>query len=178
MDEVFDKINTFPSEQNRSLLLLRELNKKEQTKIEKVQLMSLPEKDKSHFKTEILQIAHEKSKIAQRMFRNYQIFAEKLENEISNLSKKLQEENLDLVEPRSLREPKKKQKISKKTQSSLPSKIETGNEVYCICQKNIEGAEMILCDSPTCRLKWYHLECLQMTEVPAEKWFCPECVKR
>ena len=35
---------------------------------------------------------------------------------------------------------------------------------------------MIACDNPRgCPIKWYHMECLQMDDVPEGKWLCSFC---
>jgi len=47
---------------------------------------------------------------------------------------------------------------------------------YCFCQKN-EPGDMIGCDNPNCRYKWFHFGCVGITAAPAEGeiWYCPEC---
>ena len=47
-------------------------------------------------------------------------------------------------------------------------------QVYCLCRMPEDENEMIACDK--CQ-EWFHLICLNMTEIPAtEEWFCNECV--
>ena len=49
------------------------------------------------------------------------------------------------------------------------------NITWCNCQGKDDGKPMILCDNNSCPILWYHLECLQMTDVP-EYWKCSLCV--
>jgi len=50
--------------------------------------------------------------------------------------------------------------------------------LWCYCQQNIQE-ELVGCDNPTCRVKWFHLSCLQITssQLPKGKWYCPDCHK-
>ena len=49
-------------------------------------------------------------------------------------------------------------------------------EFWCYCKGEDEG-EMILCDNDSCGIKWFHTECLRITDIPKGKWFCPDCRK-
>ncbi|KAM7223773.1 hypothetical protein V8F06_000789 [Rhypophila decipiens] len=54
---------------------------------------------------------------------------------------------------------------------------------YCLCH-NVSYGTMIQCDNvdnnnniDNCKYEWFHLACVDLTEVPARttKWYCPEC---
>lgn len=47
--------------------------------------------------------------------------------------------------------------------------------VWCICRKPDDGLTMIYCDEKRRQVKWFHLACLSITDIPAGKWFCPNC---
>lgn len=47
-------------------------------------------------------------------------------------------------------------------------------DIWCSCNREAFG-EMIACDNPNCAIKWYHLECVYLTEAPEGKWFCGKC---
>jgi PHP family Zn ribbon phosphoesterase len=45
---------------------------------------------------------------------------------------------------------------------------------YCSCDGPEEG-QMIFCDNSTCSVKWFHYDCVDITEAPEGSWFCPQC---
>ncbi|KAK3333807.1 hypothetical protein B0T19DRAFT_356053 [Cercophora scortea] len=48
---------------------------------------------------------------------------------------------------------------------------------YCQCNR-VSFGTMIQCDNPdNCPYEWFHLECVDLVEVPARttKWYCPDC---
>lgn len=47
-------------------------------------------------------------------------------------------------------------------------------DIWCSCNRQAFG-EMIACDNRNCTIKWFHLECVSLTEAPKGKWFCPDC---
>ena len=52
--------------------------------------------------------------------------------------------------------------------------VEEDNGTWCYC-KEPKGGDMVCCENNGCSIKWFHLECLQITESPSGKWFCPTC---
>ena len=46
-------------------------------------------------------------------------------------------------------------------------------EKYCFCRQ-AEFGEMICCENDNCAIKWFHFQCVGLTNVP-DMWFCPEC---
>uniref|UniRef100_A0A914PK66 PHD-type domain-containing protein n=1 Tax=Panagrolaimus davidi TaxID=227884 RepID=A0A914PK66_9BILA len=48
---------------------------------------------------------------------------------------------------------------------------------WCSCRKQRGGA-MVACDKKGCANEWYHLVCVGLTDVPKDKWTCPECIKK
>ena len=49
-------------------------------------------------------------------------------------------------------------------------------ELWCYCQTE-ESGEMIGCDNPGCKYKWFHTACLRIDKIPKGQWFCPDCIK-
>eukprot|EP00826_Nyctotherus_ovalis_P015190 TRINITY_DN1429_c0_g1_i21.p1 TRINITY_DN1429_c0_g1~~TRINITY_DN1429_c0_g1_i21.p1 ORF type:complete len:211 (-),score=63.21 TRINITY_DN1429_c0_g1_i21:105-737(-) len=47
---------------------------------------------------------------------------------------------------------------------------------YCKCQRQLED-QMVECDNPRCKYKWFHFSCVGLTAAPSEddKWYCPDC---
>lgn len=52
--------------------------------------------------------------------------------------------------------------------------LNSREDIWCSCNREAFG-EMIACDNPNCAIKWYHLECVYLTEAPEGEWFCGEC---
>lgn len=55
-----------------------------------------------------------------------------------------------------------------------PSPLDPDEPTYCICQQ-VSFGEMIGCDNPRCPIEWFHFSCVQLTNKPKGKWFCPQC---
>ena len=36
---------------------------------------------------------------------------------------------------------------------------------------------MIACDNVECQIEWFHVNCLQLENIPKDKWYCPDCHK-
>ncbi|KAH3899252.1 histone acetyltransferase YNG2 SCDLUD_004686 [Saccharomycodes ludwigii] len=47
-------------------------------------------------------------------------------------------------------------------------------KLYCFCQ-NVSYGEMVACDGEHCKYEWFHYGCVNLTEPPKGKWYCPEC---
>ncbi|KAH7162399.1 hypothetical protein B0J13DRAFT_669116 [Dactylonectria estremocensis] len=48
---------------------------------------------------------------------------------------------------------------------------------YCLCNR-VSFGTMIQCDNmDNCKQEWFHLECVELLEIPARttKWYCPDC---
>ncbi|XP_048590107.1 uncharacterized protein LOC125573589 [Nematostella vectensis] len=52
------------------------------------------------------------------------------------------------------------------------------NELFCVCQQpECEGDEMIGCDNPSCKYKWFHFTCIKLNRAPKGGWYCKFCKK-
>jgi hypothetical protein len=69
---------------------------------------------------------------------------------------------------------------------NIPSVVRTGNRdgenveiepVYCLCRQKSHG-DMIGCDSPDCKVGWFHFGCVGLTAAPRGNWLCPHCRKK
>ncbi|PWW73555.1 hypothetical protein C7212DRAFT_284731 [Tuber magnatum] len=51
-------------------------------------------------------------------------------------------------------------------------------KTYCLCDEVSHGF-MVQCDNEQCTKKWFHIDCVGITEQEAKdsslKWFCPDC---
>lgn len=48
---------------------------------------------------------------------------------------------------------------------------------YCICRQ-ISYGEMVACDNNECEIEWFHYECVNITQPPKGKWYCPDCTRQ
>lgn len=68
----------------------------------------------------------------------------------------------------------KKRRKGKKSKSS-DTVDESDEEIrYCSC-KQLSFGEMILCDNEQCSIQWFHFECVELTNKPRGRWYCPAC---
>ena len=47
-------------------------------------------------------------------------------------------------------------------------------ENFCFCRKG-EHADMIHCDSPSCKHLWFHFICVGIVDPPEGSWYCSDC---
>ena len=47
-------------------------------------------------------------------------------------------------------------------------------ELFCFCQQP-ENEDMIGCDNPSCKYKWFHFTCLKIKRAPKGSWYCRFC---
>ncbi|KAK0630741.1 hypothetical protein B0T17DRAFT_590158 [Bombardia bombarda] len=55
--------------------------------------------------------------------------------------------------------------------------IDPNEPRYCLCNR-VSFGTMIQCDNvDNCKQEWFHLECVELTDIPARttKWYCPDC---
>ena len=57
------------------------------------------------------------------------------------------------------------------------SSTETTDVSWCFCQTKQQEPGMINCKSTDCSIKFFHLKCLGLKNVPKRQWFCPNCRK-
>ncbi|KAF5098414.1 hypothetical protein D0Z03_001215 [Geotrichum reessii] len=50
-------------------------------------------------------------------------------------------------------------------------------QVYCYCQQ-VSFGEMVGCDGPDCKIEWFHLPCIGLSQPPVGQWFCNDCAKK
>ncbi|GLV40072.1 hypothetical protein CBL_02957 [Carabus blaptoides fortunei] len=44
----------------------------------------------------------------------------------------------------------------------------TTEELWCMCKKPDDGSPMMQCENDDCPIKWFHLQCLNMQDIPNE----------
>ena len=76
---------------------------------------------------------------------------------------------------------KKRRKIKKEKpvtselqRSPMNDPIDPDEQTYCSC-KQISYGEMICCDNDDCAIEWFHFNCVNLTNKPKGKWYCPQC---
>ena len=53
------------------------------------------------------------------------------------------------------------------------------DQIICVCQKP-EGHDdnVIGCDNPSCKYKWFHYSCIKLKRPPKDGWYCKFCKKK
>ena len=65
------------------------------------------------------------------------------------------------------------------TTKSALSRSSAQDAVYrCDCGNPEASEKWICCDGDDCPVKWYHWECVQVTDEPTGDWFCPKCSRK
>lgn len=59
---------------------------------------------------------------------------------------------------------------------SLTNPKDTTIRKWCVCRRGSFG-NMIFCENQGCRIKWFHMTCVNLTVVPKGDWFCAYCAK-
>ena len=50
--------------------------------------------------------------------------------------------------------------------------------LYCFCRCPYdEVSDMVRCNSKSCLIRWFHLECVGIEEIPEDEWYCQDCLK-
>ena len=63
--------------------------------------------------------------------------------------------------------------------TSATSSASTSNpesQTYCLCGGEDIG-NMIACDNTSCRVEWFHYDCVGIKRKPRGKWFCSDACK-
>ena len=47
-------------------------------------------------------------------------------------------------------------------------------EEWCFCRGADKG-QMVLCHNTGCEMQWFHMDCVQLDEIPTGEWYCPRC---
>lgn len=58
----------------------------------------------------------------------------------------------------------------------LETEPATDDEIWCVCRRPYGGRDMIECEFDGCPYKWFHLDCIGLSQaaVPKGKWFCKQ----
>ncbi|EQB60816.1 phd zinc finger-containing protein [Vairimorpha apis BRL 01] len=51
-----------------------------------------------------------------------------------------------------------------------------GNK-YCTCRQ-YACENMIACEEPSCKIQWFHFDCVGITLPPKNLWYCADCRKQ
>ena len=71
--------------------------------------------------------------------------------------------------PKSPRTPMTKRGIA-----PVPSAVaKTDEGAYCLCRSAWSNG-MVACANEDCKLEWYHLGCINLSQKPIGKWVCPK----
>jgi hypothetical protein len=74
-------------------------------------------------------------------------------------------------------QPKMKSKSASSNSGNQQHGVEFPAEsepIYCVCSE-ISYGQMICCDNDSCKIEWFHFECVKLHSKPKGKWYCPNC---
>jgi len=94
----------------------------------------------------------------------------KIERKDKNNSGKVTKKTNHKVQSKIKKQKKKKEK--ELLSEDIP--IDPDEPTYCICHR-ISFGDMIGCDNESCVFEWFHFECVNLTQKPKGKWYCPQC---
>ena len=43
---------------------------------------------------------------------------------------------------------------------------------WCICKMSEDEDGLVMCESKTCKIQWFHIKCMRIKKIPKGKWFC------
>ncbi|GBG90735.1 hypothetical protein CBR_g51242 [Chara braunii] len=67
--------------------------------------------------------------------------------------------------------------VTRMVHLDLDLPVDPNEPTYCLCNQ-VSYGEMIACDNPSCKIEWFHFECVGLTssdDRPKGKWYCPTC---
>ena len=67
-------------------------------------------------------------------------------------------------------------KFFSRVESATTENYSNEHNVYCYCKGN-EPGELFPCSNKECKIKLFHLVCVQLKYKPKRKWLCPDCRK-
>lgn len=59
--------------------------------------------------------------------------------------------------------------------NSIPYRLNQSLTPYCFCRGPDYGGKMVCCDNLGCKWKWFHFECVHLTDPPRGRWYCRDC---
>ncbi|KAK2743664.1 hypothetical protein FQN57_004773 [Myotisia sp. PD_48] len=64
-------------------------------------------------------------------------------------------------------------------EDGVVEEIDPNEPRYCLCG-DVSFGTMICCEDNDCDKEWFHIECINLPDVPSRlaKWYCPECRKK
>lgn len=172
-DETIKKLDTFPLDAQSCI-----------TKIQKIDnyILKLSGKFMKYIKKDLLHLQpkyHQKLHYLKNKLKKYSMKRKKLTDHILlilhnviNHMKNMFPDNLKS----SINQCTKQASILKTRIQKEDVNTEIKQPIYCKCNKFAFG-DMIRCDSPKCKIIWYHFECVHLTSSPKIYWYCPNCKK-
>ena len=95
----------------------------------------------------------------------------KIERKDKNTSGKVTKKPNNKIHHSKIKKQKKK-KEKEVVAEDIP--IDPDEPTYCICNR-ISFGDMIGCDNDSCVFEWFHFECVNLSQKPKGKWYCPQC---
>eukprot|EP01104_Vermistella_antarctica_P020621 TRINITY_DN88_c0_g3_i1.p1 TRINITY_DN88_c0_g3~~TRINITY_DN88_c0_g3_i1.p1 ORF type:complete len:292 (+),score=76.83 TRINITY_DN88_c0_g3_i1:152-1027(+) len=58
--------------------------------------------------------------------------------------------------------------------AAMDMPIDPNEPTYCVCRR-VSYGEMVECSNESCKIEWFHFECVGLAQAPKGKWYCMIC---
>eukprot|EP00040_Diaphanoeca_grandis_P014725 m.74842 g.74842 ORF g.74842 m.74842 type:complete len:225 (-) comp24703_c0_seq1:525-1199(-) len=186
IERYLDTVETLPSDLHRSFSMIRELDGQAESKsrkletvcksfLEEMQLLSADErKERLRQIQESFRAAHEianeKVSLAVQTYDTVDKHIRELDRELDQFES---EHSSGSTDNRFQKRGRSKD-LASETDRLEDMPVDPNEPTYCLCHQ-VSYGEMIACDNESCPTEWFHFACVNLTEKPKSKWFCPRC---
>eukprot|EP00039_Didymoeca_costata_P019918 m.339403 g.339403 ORF g.339403 m.339403 type:complete len:205 (-) comp18792_c0_seq1:202-816(-) len=191
MEQYLESVETLPSQLKRNFSLMRELDiqaesesrqveekcrafLKEMTRTTQKERKDRLDKIQAGFRNTV-EIGDRKVSLAIEIYETVDAHIRKLDENLSQFDS----ENADSPEKKKRKKgedgggyKKKRESIRRDPVEDMP--VDPNEPTYCLCHQ-VSYGEMIACDNEDCPTEWFHFGCVNLTEQPKNKWYCPRC---
>lgn len=187
IERYLDTVETLPSDLHRSFSLIRELDAQAEIKSKKLEtsckafLESMQTLDAESRRKKLQQIqesfklAHEladrKVAIAVETYDTVDKHIRELDTELNQFEREHETGSSDGKNDKRGRG-SRRDIVNESDLQDMP--VDPNEPTYCLCHQ-VSYGEMIACDNEDCPTEWFHFACVNLTEHPKSKWYCPRC---
>lgn len=186
IERYLDTVETLPSDLHRSFSLIRELDAQAERKsrtlearckgfLTEMQTLT-PEARRQRLRQiqESFKQAHE---LADRKVALAVQTYDTVDNHIRELDTELNQFEIEhaagLTDPRHEKRGRRRD-LQSESERLEDMPVDPNEPTYCLCHQ-VSYGEMIACDNENCSTEWFHFACVNLTEHPKSKWYCPRC---
>jgi len=186
IERYLDSVETLPSDLHQSFSMIRELDGQAESKskkldticksfLEEMQMLTASERKErlrqiqENFKA-AHEIANEKVTLAVQTYDTVDKHIRELDHELDQF----ESEHSTGSDNSKFAKRGRTRDLASDTDRLEDMPVDPNEPTYCLCHQ-VSYGEMIACDNDTCPTEWFHFACVNLTEQPKNKWFCPRC---